>query len=244
MTLRELEASIQRRDAADGWRAETHLQRYPMLAFDRAVPEGFVGATLIPEAISGEEPLSRSRQREIERIVLNADGLNDTTPETYPDGVLFVRNFAPPEGAEVVDSARATRWSRRAYVGGDGHVEIRLTEHDTYERILLRVLCNIYALGSQIQLALGLGPRARGSLICHRPTAEHGATPLAGDGEFAFEVNFSMDSVVDMARRPLMYALRTAGTLTDPEDITPKIADYWRYAHSGIVGDDLSSHWR
>lgn len=244
MILRELETMMLRRNAPDGRSRLARSQTYPMLAFDRAVPEGFVGATLVPETIINDEPLSRSRQHEIERIVHNLDGLNDTMPETYPDGVLFVRSIVLPEGAEIVDSALGTRCSRRAYVGADGRLELRFTEHDSYERMLLQVLCNVYALGSQIQLSLGLGPRARGTLVCHRPAADPGSMPAAGDGEFPFEVNFSMDSVVAVATRPLVYALRTAGTLTDPEDIEAKVAEYWRYAHSGIIGDDLNSHWR
>ncbi|HET9392191.1 MAG TPA: ATP-binding protein [Candidatus Rubrimentiphilum sp.] len=241
MSLRELETMIRRRDGSADVSIIQRPNWHPMLSFDRSVSDGFVGAMLFPETIAEDEPLSKSRQNEIERIVGHVNKLTDAIPIPYPEGVLFERQLRPvSDRAVVIDESRGVRWSRRAYVGADGRLELRETEVEgSYEESLISVLCNLYQMGSQILLALGLGPRARCSLICHRTVGGLGAERLAGDGEFPFNVDFSSDTVVRMARRPLMYALRTAGKVTDPEDVEPKITKHWQY----VAGGDLRTNW-
>lgn len=244
MTLRELEAMIQKRNAPSntitGRSAE---QYYQMISLDRTVPEGFVGIRIFPETQLTEEPLSKTLQSKIERVVRDLRGLNITAGQTYPDGILF-KGFPPPAEAEATDGPRLERWLRRAYVGADGHYELRDTEIGaSYREMLMTSLCNAYVLGSTWFRHLGLGPRARGTLVCHRRSAPQLAHAIAGDGDFKLNIDFSTDSVLDMIRKPMMYALRTAGTLTDPSDIDTEVANFWSQEYSGTFKIDLCTYW-
>lgn len=253
MTLRELELLIRDRDrqppqwSSDpndyGLEAARAGGSRGLVSFQRDVPEKFIGATVHPEDDARNEPLSRSRQKEIERFVRRLDALNAAVPQTYTDGVLFERDKTPPENAVTVDQFGLTRWARVAYVGADGSAEIRLQVESTdYRSALIRVLCTIYALGSQLLLAIGVGPRAYGSVILHRGNPSDSAPHQPSGGEYPYSVNFATDSVEQMIRVPVMYALRSAGILTDPGETDALASEYWQYAYSEL--GDLRAAWQ
>jgi hypothetical protein len=247
MTLRELESLLRRRDSEDYDDLDAARARsYGMLSFDRSVSERVVGGTLFPETVARDEPLSRTRQREIERIVSHIDRLNAAIPETYCEGILFETRMIVPEGAKVVDEFGLRRQARVAYVAANGRIELRLqVNSSSYEGPLIGILCSIYALGSQVLLALSLGPRASGAIICHRgnpPDVERPHQPAGG--EYEYDVNFATDTVEEMARRPLMFALRAAGVLIDPGELDSKVTEHWRQAYSGLIKDDLRLGWQ
>ena len=245
MTLRELENLIRHPGSGAHDLESARAPRHGMIAFDRSGQESFVGATLFPETDAYDEPLSRSRQYAIERIVRDIESLNAASPETYPEGILFAVSANPPEGAVVLDDFALRRWARRAYVSSNGRAEIRRPLHSAnYEGAIVATLCDIYALGSQLLLALGLGPRATGSIIYHGVATKAGEPLELRTGDFRYDVNFSTDSVADMARRPLMFALRAAGTLTDPGYIDPLVSERWRYSYSAKIKDDLRLRWQ
>lgn len=164
-------------------------------------------------------------------------------PQTYTDGVLFERDITPPEKATAVDQFGLTRWARVAYVGADGSAEIRFQVNSTdYRSALIRVLCTIYALGSQLLLAIGVGPRGYGSVILHRGNPSDSAPHQPSGGEYPYSVNFATDSVEQMIRVPVMYALRSAGVLIDPGETDALASEYWQYAYSQF--GDLRAQWQ
>jgi hypothetical protein len=253
MTLRELEFLIRRRDSAlpgsdpeaDDYGPDITrtLGSRGMVVFDRGVPERFVGAIIHPEVPARDEPLSRTQQREIERIVNHLDCLNAAAPQTYTDGILFENDHTVPEGAIDVDQFALTRYTRVAYVGADGSAELRFqVNSNDYQTALIRTICTLYALGSQLFLVLGLGPRANGSIILHRGNPSNAEPHQPAGGEYRYYVDFATDSVEQMTRRPLMYALRSAGILTDPGEMDDKVSAYWQYAYSQLA--DLRVPWQ
>jgi hypothetical protein len=252
MTLRELELLIRGRDrpvhsspdpSDYGLEAARAGGSRGLISFQRDVPERFVGATLHSEDDVRQEPLSRTRQREIERFVNRLDGLNAASPHTCTDGILFERDATPPKDAVAVDQFRLTRWARAAYVGADGSAEIRFQVNSTdYRGTLIMALSTIYALGSQLLLAIGLGPRAYGSVILHRGSPPDSLPQQPSGGEFRYYVNFATDSVEQMARVPLMYALRSAGILTDAGETDGEVSTYWQYAYLHL--GDLRAAWQ
>jgi len=248
MTLRELEVQIRQRDTAPrGFDLDDlDAARNPrgsggLISFDQGVPERFVGATLYPETIQRSEPLSRSLQKKIERIVTRLDNLNAASPVTYADGVLFEYSRTVPDGATVPDEHAFRRYSQVAYVGSDGSAEIRFQLNNTaYREALVRIICTIYALGTQALLTLGLGPRASGSIVLHRGHPSDAEPHQPAGGNHPFYVNFATDTVELMARRPLMYALRQAGVLMDPDDSDAEVAKQWNFAYHAL-GDSRSA---
>ena len=211
MTLRELEVLMSRPRSAGYDIERARSQHHGMLAFDVSAPESFVGATLFPETRVYDEPLSRSQQHEIEGIVRRIDHLNGTYPETYPEGILFSVSADAPEGAEIKDKFSLLRWSRRAYISSSGRAEIRRPIFGSdYQGPIVSTLCDIYALGSQLLLQLGLGPRASGSVVYHGGWSGLGGDRDTRSGTFKYDVNFAADTVEQMARRPLMFAMRVA----------------------------------
>ena len=133
MTLRELELLIRDRDrqpprrSSDpndyGLEAARAGGSRGLVSFQRDVPEKFIGATVHPEDDARNDPLSRSRQKEIERFVRRLDGLNAAVPQTYTDGVLSRTRQNPARERDCgrpvwVDAlgegcVRWCRWQRR-----------------------------------------------------------------------------------------------------------------------------------
>lgn len=198
---------------------------------------------LHPEIPARDEPLSKSRQLEIEHVVNMLDGLNAAVGQTYVDGILFENDHSVPNGAVDVDHYKFTRFVRVAYVGSRGSAELRFQiNNNHYKAALIRTICTMYALGSQLFLSLGLGPRGSGSIILHRGNPSDAEPHQPAGGEYRFEVDFANDGVEQMARHPLMYALRAAGILTDPGDLDSDVLKHWQYAYKRL--GDLRGAWQ
>lgn len=89
---------------------------------------------------------------------------------------------------------------------------------------------------------MGLGPRSYGSVILHRGNPSDSPPHQPSGGEYPYSANFATDSVEQMARVPLMYALRSAGILTDPGEMDAEVSECWQYAYSAL--GDLRAAWQ
>ena len=140
-----------------------------------------------------------------------------------------------PEEATVTDPYRSIRRSRVAYVGADGSAELRFQiDSPDYRAALIRIICTTYALGSQLFLELGIGPRGSGAVHLHRGNPPDVEAHQPSGGQYQYHVNFATDSVEQMARRPIMYALRSAGILSEPDEVDKDVSAYWEYAYSRL----------
>jgi hypothetical protein len=224
LTLRELEAMLRRRDASGDANV---IRAQNMLNFDFGMPgPDFIGIRLEPGRPKSHV-LRLAEEREIVSMVDTLTYLNELTPETQADGVLF----RSQETIQGIDD-NPERRLRRCYVSSDGTIEMRFPVQPGTSLLyqLMVVLGDAYSLSSWLLRLLGQGPIVGGQLFFryNTSTLHHGTFKLPATGTLALGIDFARTSFVEAFVERLLYLARWAGMPLDDADVRPALERFWR----------------